>query len=377
MAVDWAVTTLIVLAALPVALGLINLLFYRPLGKAIGLLPAVSVLVPARNEAERIAPVIDALLQSEGVDFEVVIGDDSSTDATPEIVREVAARDERVRLVTTPAMPDGWSGKMHACHALSQQARHELAVFLDADVVVTPDALARIVSYLQRHDRVGLMSGFPRQLTGTFWEKLVIPLIHVLLLGYLPLIGARLSNHPMFGAGCGQLFAVRMDAYRRAGGHAAIADSKHDGVKLPRVFRRHGIATVLFDANAIAATRMYDNPRDLWLGLSKNAHEAMATPVGLPIWTVLLIGGHVLPVFALAVAILAGTSGDVVRALALAAVLSFTLRAVLAIRFQQSALGVLLHPIGMIYLVYLQWVALIRRARGQSVVWRDRSYGGR
>ena len=91
------------------------------------------------------------------------------------------------------------------------------------------------------------------------------------------------------------MFIARADAYAKSGGHREISTSLHDGVKLPRIFRRAGFFTDLFDATEIATCRMYRGGAEVWQGFSKNATEGMATPIGLPIWTALLAGGHVLP----------------------------------------------------------------------------------
>ena len=85
----------------------------------------------------------------------------------------------------------------------------------------------------------------------------MIPMIHFLLLGYLPIWAMKLFIAPGFGAGCGQLFIASADAYAMAGGHREISTSLHDGVKLPRAFRRAGFFTDLFDATELATCRMY------------------------------------------------------------------------------------------------------------------------
>ena len=95
-----------------------------------------------------------------------------------------------MRLETAPPLPDGWCGKQHACFALSKLARYDVLTFLDADVRLAPDALARMAAFL-RAVGAALVSGFPRQETGTLLEKLLIPLIHLLLLCFLPLWAMR------------------------------------------------------------------------------------------------------------------------------------------------------------------------------------------
>ncbi|MFX7265344.1 hypothetical protein ABTI85_19930, partial [Acinetobacter baumannii] len=96
------------------------------------------------------------------------------------------------------------------------------------------------------------------------------------------------------------------EAYAATGGHGAIRTSLHDGVRLPRLLRERGYRTDLVAGHALAACRMYRDFAQSWAGFSKNAHEGMATPAALPVWTVLLFGGHVLPWLVLAVALALG-----------------------------------------------------------------------
>jgi hypothetical protein len=365
----------LVLAALPAVLVAHNLMLFRePPPPRPGLRPRVSLLIPARNEEANIDAAIRAGLASKGVELEVLVLDDHSTDRTSELVLERARRDPRLRLVQAPPLPAGWSGKQHACHVLAGLARHPLMVFVDADVRLAPDALARIVAFFDEYD-VGLASGFPHEETGTAGEALIIPLIHVLLLGYLPIYAARRLRIPAFAAGCGQLIAVRREAYGQAGGHVAIKSSRHDGLALPRAFRRAGIATDLFDATSIARCRMYNGAREVWRGFAKNATEGMATPLALPLWTLLLGGGHVLPFGLLPIAAALG-SAPTLMACALAVVCAYGVRIALALRFRQSWVGAALHPVGVAVLLALQWSALVAQLRGRPAVWRDRAYAG-
>jgi hypothetical protein len=262
-------------------------------------------------------------------------------------------------------LPPGWSGKQHACHVLSGLARHELMVFVDADVRLAPDAVAGMAGFMQAH-AVGLASGFPRQVTMTWAEVLLLPLIHFLLLGFLPIAAMRRWRSPSLGAGCGQLFIVRRDAYRRAGGHAAIRASLHDGITLPRAFRRAGEMTDLFDAGGFACCRMYDNAAQVWEGLCKNATEGMAKSVALPVWTAILGGGQVLPVILLLLAPSAPA--------AMALLCGVGLRLVLALRFRQPVLSCVLHPLGVAGVLAVQWWSLLRAAAGGRATWRGRAY---
>ena len=353
----------LVLAVLPLLLALWNLTLYRRPEPASGR-PSISVLIPVRNEERNVGAAVEAVLASEDVALELVVLDDGSTDRTRAILASIS--DRRLRVATAPPLPPGWSGKQHACAALGALAQHDLMVFVDADVRRAPDALARMAGFMQRRPKLSLASGFPRQTVATWSERLLLPLIHFLLLGYLPMAQMNRSAAPSLGAGCGQLIIARRPAYERAGGHAAIRSSLHDGIMLPRAFRAAGLMTGLFDATAFATCRMYQSSGEVWEGLTKNATEGMAKPVALPIWTLILGGGQVLP------AILLTLSPGPLAAAALAC--GIGLRLVLAWRFRQPVLSAVLHPLGVAALLLVQWASLLRALRGRPSTWRGRAY---
>jgi hypothetical protein len=360
----------VALAALPALLLLANLRLYRPAPMGEGV-PSISVLIPARNEEASIAAAVEAALAARNVDLEIVVLDDHSDDRTAEIVRSLAQRDPRVRLLSAPDLPPGWCGKQHACHVLAGAARMPLLVFLDADVRLAPDGLARLAAFQSASD-ADLVSGIPHQKTGTLLEKLLIPLIHFVLLGFLPLSRMRRYTSPAYAAGCGQLFLARRAAYDEAGGHAAIRATLHDGIELPRAFRIAGKKTDLCDATDLASCRMYRGAAQVWRGLAKNATEGLGSPGRIVPATFLLLGGQVLP-FALLGASAWLSPLEIVHS-AVAAVLAYAPRVVSARRFRQSALGAALHPLGVLLLVSIQWYALARRLVGRPATWKGRSY---
>jgi hypothetical protein len=333
----------------------------------------ISLLIPARNEERSIEQTLTAALANRDVDLEVIVLDDNSTDRTAEIVRSMAEADPRVRLETAPPLPDGWCGKQHACYSLSQLASHELMVFIDADVTLSADALGRIISFMNERPWVELASGFPRQLTGTLAEKLVIPLITYVLLGYLPLRWSRVYTSPGFGAGCGQLFIARKTSYQKMGGHSAIRTTLHDGVKLPREYRKHSMMTDLFDGSDIASCRMYRNAREVWAGLTKNSVEGLGSPGAIWFWTFALLGAAVLPWIVLAIGLAQGATYEVHAAIA-AIVMGLVPRLVTAVTARESWLGAILHPVGILILIAVQWTGLIRHYRGQPQQWKGRAY---
>ncbi len=360
-------------------------------------LPMLSLLIPARNEESGIAAAVHAALASTGVLLEVIVMDDNSTDRTAAIVRDIATTNPALRLEQAPPLPTGWNGKQHACWALANVARHDLLCFVDADVRLAPEAVARMAAFLAS-TRSSLVSGFPRQITLTWLEQLLLPLIHFVLLGYLPIPQMRSRQLPAYAAGCGQFLLVERAAYFATRGHAGIRATMHDGIKLPRLFRAHGFRTDLADLTPLATCRMYTNATQVWNGLAKNATEGMAAPAAILPATLFLLLGQVIP-FALLLADLLRSAASVPRhallspagdvphlpilavphpwltALLLLACCLAWLPRILAIRrFQQPALSALLHPLGILTLLALQWYALARTLAGARVTWKSRSY---
>lgn len=362
-----------VLATIPLGLFVVNLLVYRPLRSRPEVTRSmpVSVLIPARNEEQNIAATLLAVLANSGCEFEVVVLDDHSSDRTAEIVNSFVSRDVRVRLETAPALPGGWCGKQHACHTLARLARFPLLLFIDADVRLAPDALSRLAQFMERGN-LALASGIPFQEVRSFSERLLIPLIHFILLGFLPMHAMRRTRWPSMSGGCGQLFIAERKAYMLCGGHAELRDSLHDGIKLPRVFRQAGFPTDLFDATDLARCRMYHTNRETWHGLGKNATEGLASPGLIIPMTVLLIGGQVLPFILLP--FVAGHSMPALFVTAFAAGSALAPRLIAALTFRQPIGSALLHPLAVLALLGLQWWALVRHSLGKPAEWKGRHY---
>ncbi len=339
-------------------------------------LPLVSVCIPARDEEENIEPCVTSILRSEGLPIEVLVYDDQSTDATPRIIAALAAGDPRVRPVPTVPLPAGWNGKQHASWRMAQAAAGRWLLFTDADVRFEPDAIARAVALAEQLD-VGLLSTFPRQRTGTLGEALLIPMIHFILLSYLPIGRMRATTEPASSAGCGQFLLARRDAYDASGGHSAFKDSMHDGVRMPRAIRRAGFRTDLFDGTDLAACRMYRGLRATWRGFAKNAYEGLGSaPLLAGLSTVHLLG-HVVPWVHLGLVLAGVVVGDDHAAVALAAlavVFNVAQRTALALRFRQPAVAIPLHPISITLMTLIQWHSLALHLLGRRS-WRGRTQG--
>jgi glycosyltransferase involved in cell wall biosynthesis len=339
--------------------------------------PVLTICIPARNEERNVDAVVRGALANADVPLEVLVYDDQSSDRTPAILAALRGEDARVRAVTTEPLPAGWNGKQWGCERMGQAAQGQWLLFTDADVRFTPDCFARALAEAARLD-AALLSTIPREETGTFLERLVVPMIHWMLFSWLPMPRMRATNDPATSAGCGQFLLVRRDAWLAAGGHAAFRDSMHDGIKLPRNVRRAGFHTDLYDGSDTVSCRMYRSAGETWRGFTKNAYEGLGSPVVLVVFTVLEAFGILLPWIWLPVMLLVrGTESmpTVPTGLASFAIgAQIAQRRMLAKRFSQPWECWVLHPVTIVLLLAIQWrswwLHLTKRR-----AWRGRTAG--
>lgn len=243
----------------------------------------ISVLLPLRDEAHRVEPALRALIAALDYcrnDITLILLDDESTDGTSDVVRRVAGGDQRFTLVDGSPRPPGWLGKPWACEQLAAAASAStVLVFVDADVVVEPQAIAACVAQL-RDCGLSMVSPYPRQVAISPAERLVQPLLQWSWLTTLPLRLAERSRRPSLTAANGQLLAVDAATYRRAGGHAAVRGEVLDDLALMRAIKSVGGTGGVTDGTHLATCRMYDGWTSLREGYTKSLWSAFGSPAG-------------------------------------------------------------------------------------------------
>lgn len=250
-------------------------------------LPSASLLVPARDERATLPQTLPTWL-AQGA-LEVLVLDDGSSDGTGAYLAEAAAREPTLRTLTGAPLPDGWSGKNWACHQLAQAARGELLVFTDADVRWGPGALTAVRRGLV-HERADLLTCWPRQRCESLGERLLVPLVDMLLLTNLPAPLARLPWPRSATGANGQLMAWTRAGYERVGGHAALRAEVLEDVRFAQRLKARGGRVALSLGRGLVETRMYDGFAAAVAGFGKNVVAAAGSPlalVALWLWNVL------------------------------------------------------------------------------------------
>lgn len=329
----------------------------------------VSLLVPARNEEQNLAACVRAALAARPPPLEVLIYDDESTDRTAEVITRLGREDARVRAVEAEPLPAGWVGKPHACQRLGEAAAGEVLLFLDADVRLEPVGPGLLLGLFE--DGADVVTAVPRQETRSFFERLVVPLLHVVYAALLPLALIPRTRDPRVLAASGQILALKREAWRRLEGFCRVRDAIVDDMALCRAAKEAGLRVVFADGHAIARCRMYRSAREVWEGFSKNLYLGLgARPSRLAVAVVLLFSAFLLPYAALLLS-------PLLPALFAPALVGVTanvlLRAILAARHRQPLEGIALHPIAVLALFAIAANSVLWTRKGR-VRWRGRTY---
>ena len=336
----------------------------------------VTLIIPARDEAQNIGPCLDAVLAQDLPGLRIVVLDDGSTDGTSEILAGYAARGVEVIRGDGGALPAGWMGKPWACQRASRHAlldAPEWLLFIDADVRLHPRAVSAALGYAIRQD-LAMLSGFGTLIMEGFWEQVLQPMVAGLILAGNPIDRvndpARRRGKPLAN---GQFLLFRRDAYEAVGGHEAVAHNVVDDVGLATAVTERGYAYHMVFMRSLFTCRMYDSFGALWNGWSKNLFVGMGARwsalVGLSVflflymvfpWLLLLAGalGWVGPVWT------AWGAGLVV--------IMHLARAVLDRTFDRPLRWGLSHPLGAALMIALFWSSALRTVRG-TATWKGRT----
>jgi len=249
--------------------------------------PFVSIVIPARNEADNIARCLDGALGQRYTAYEVIVVDDGSTDATPQILRDYAVRfPQKLTVVAGRPLPRGWVGKCNACLHGAHRARGEWLLFLDADTAPQPDLIAALLAFAQQR-RLDLVSVLPFNELGTWSEQLVLPVFYQFALTAFPLQRNLSAEAPANNVlANGQCLLVRGEAYWALGGHEVVKDKVLEDIEFAQAVRRAGYRVGLATAFEHLRVRMYHNLCEVVQGLGKHAAAGRRASGWRALWAI-------------------------------------------------------------------------------------------
>jgi chlorobactene glucosyltransferase len=340
--------------------------------------PLISVLIPARNEEANIEVCLDSLRRQDYPNFEILVLDDSSSDSTAEIVARIAAEDRRVRLLRGQPLPSGWAGKPFACHQLAQEARGSWLLFTDADTVHAPSVLRNVMG-VALASNAALISGFPYQRTSSIWQKIAIPILfYFMLLCWMPFWWMQRSGRTLPSVAIGQFLFFSAGEYWAIGGHEAVKSRVLEDVWLGMEMARHHHKQLTLDLSKMVSCQMYTGFGPMWDGITRWLYMAVSVSTlafFMMMATVLLL--FLAPFLWLIYGLLLAQPAFAWQILVVLQVaIVFLARFLAGSRFSQPKTSIILHPVGVAFLLLVGFYAAYQHLRGAGVKWKGRVYEG-
>lgn len=340
--------------------------------------PRVSILVPARNEQDRVLEAcIQSILAQDYGRFEVIAINDRSTDATGAILQTLAKGDERLRVIEGKELPPGWLGKPYAMQQALTQARGEWILATDADIIFEPSALRTALDRIleAKGDALTLI---PRFEAYSFWERLMIPTWAWVFLMFT--LFYRINDPKTDRAvAIGGFFLIRRGVLDRAGGYEALKDEVMEDVRLAERIKGSGAALLSAQAPTLIRTRMYKTFGEMWECSTKNWFSGVdfSLPFALSCVVSMYLFAVVPPLIALvsAIAMVSGISQDYLVLfipVALSWLLQVLVMTVVSIRSGVSPVYALTAPLGLGLMYAMLFDSSIRISTGRGVTWKGR-----
>jgi glycosyltransferase involved in cell wall biosynthesis len=231
--------------------------------------PRVCLLIPAKDEGERIRGCIESALAQDYPNLDVIAVNDRSDDDTGAVMDEMAAANPRLKVLhNRTAPPAGWTGKNNALHQGVQHPAAKAAdwlLFVDSDVFLEPDALSASMAVVLRK-KFDLISLLPRLESHSLWEGLLVPLAASAAssMYLVPLTNNHLMPNQAFANG--QFLMISRPAYEALGGHEAVRDKYCEDVEIARILKPRGWKPRVAWGSEFCSVRMYSSLASIFKG---------------------------------------------------------------------------------------------------------------
>jgi len=335
--------------------------------------PLISVMVPARDEEANIETCLKSLQAQDYPNFEILVLDDHSSDNTAAIVGRMAAEDKRIRLFRSEPLPEGWAGKPFACYQLAQRAKGSWLLFVDADTIHAPHML-RGVMPIAIESKIGMLSGFPRQIANSLPQKVAIPVLYFVIMSWLPIWWLHRSRKPRPSLAIGQFLLFSREAYWKIGGHQAVKSRIIEDVWLGVEINRSGSRHIAIDLSPVVSCNMYHDVGAMWEGFIKWMYSVAAlSRIFLALLLVAAYFFFLAPFYWLWQELFVAPTGWG-PIIGFQVVVIFGMRWLVDSRFKEPVVSAFLHPLGFSFLVLTAIYAGSRQVVGAGVRWKNRLY---
>jgi len=340
--------------------------------------PKVSIILPARNEEKFIGKCLDSLIKQDYENYEIIVIDDSSDDATEEIISEYAKRDSKIIPVSARPKPEGWMGKNWACMEGYRRATGELLLFTDADTNHSKNVLSLAVAHLISFN-LDALSAIPKMLTFDFWTKITLPMISTFLHTRFSALNV---NNPSKKTGYffGSFFILRKKTYEEVGMHEGVKQEIIEDGALGKKVKELGYKIKMVRGDHLIDAVWARDKSTLW-----NALKRLMVPLYLQsgkiaigiFFAVLFLLFIPFPIFAVSASLPVETTSA--KMLCITAAIASTLiyiGAIIEVKvgLQLRFVHALFAPLGSLVVVLGFLSGLIQAKSASSIIWKERRY---
>jgi Glycosyltransferases, probably involved in cell wall biogenesis len=336
--------------------------------------PLISILIPARNEESNINKLLVSLIKQDYKNLEILVLDDNSIDSTAAVVKRMALKDPRIKLIDGAKLEGGWLGKSWACHQLAYQASGQYFIFTDADTLHFPDTVSKALATLAQNNLDGL-SAYPRQIMVTFTERMLVSFIGMGLFTMLPLVLVKKTKGKFFSTGIGQFFMFKKEAYFKSGGHESVKAEILEDIHLSKRIKAAGFSYMVFDGSSNVFCRMYKGFRETVSGFSKFIFAAFdyngfMEAIAISFYSILFL----VPFILLPISLIFEWSKILVILNIIQILLVFTIKIIISIRFKERILDIFLTPVSLCFIIGIAVNSYIQARFREGVYWKGRIY---
>ncbi len=251
---------------------------------------SVSVLIPARDEEERIKKTLRSLSKVD-LEMEIIVLDDNSQDSTAEVVRQFMKKDRRIRLIKGKPLPRGWCGKNWACYQLFQKAKlskKDFVLFLDADVAIDQSTMMQMIAV-----GADMISVFPQQQHTRLSHHLIDTLPHFMALSFISFPLANRIKEPTYSAAIGQCVMFKKNRYYDF--HKKARSKISEDVEIARIAKKMGLDVKVFFGPENLKTIPYKDFNQAAVAFTKNFYSSYPNPASFMVFQTIMFFSFFMP----------------------------------------------------------------------------------
>ena len=362
-----------ILYLIPTIVASLNLVFfnsnnYKSISKQKN---KVSVLIPVRNEEKNIEKCVNSVIIQGEIVGEILIYNDHSTDKTETIIKSLVKKYKNlVKKTETKNLPKGWLGKNYACYRLAISSKSENILFIDADTTLRKNAISNLFMIYSESDN-SMISAWPKIVMKNKIEKLLMPILNLIVFTIFPYIISTKINIPSLGIAHGACIFFNRKKYMKLGGHKLVKNNFFEDTSLAKIWRTFGEKSNIINGENIIEVRMYKSFREITEGFTKNFYPALGNIIRFFVFQIYFLFSYILfPILMLFFIF----QSRINILFFIVIFISLAPRIMINIKFRYGITSLVLNPVSIIIMLYIGFRSYYHSSIKKNITWKKRMY---